>query len=106
MKIVLTTLPDLKSAKKLSQILIEQKLAACVHIQSPVQSIYEWQGQIERSQEVPVSIKTHENCIQAIESVFKHTHPYDLPQLIILEAKASSAYEQWLTKGCHPQLNC
>lgn len=106
MKIVLTTLPDLQSAEKLSQVLIEQKLAACAHIYNSVQSIYEWQGQIERSQEIPVSIKTHEGCIQAIEAVFKRIHPYELPQFIILEAQASTDYEQWLANSCRPQLNC
>ena len=41
--IVLTSLPDAVSAQKLATLLIERRLAACVNILAPCQSVYRWQ---------------------------------------------------------------
>ncbi|MFX6027885.1 divalent cation tolerance protein CutA, partial [Acinetobacter baumannii] len=45
--LVLANLPDQALAERLSNTLVEQGLAACVNILSPVQSVYRWQGKIQ-----------------------------------------------------------
>ena len=56
--LVLTNLPDQESAEKLAQILIQEKMAACVNMLAPCTSFYEWQGQLEKSQEFPLLSKS------------------------------------------------
>ena len=57
--LVVTQMPDRASALTLARSLVESRLAACVSIGAPVESLYHWRGKIETAQEVPVVVKTH-----------------------------------------------
>ena len=96
-KLVLTTSPDLPTAHRLAAGLVENKLAACVNIIPSVVSIYKWQGQLEQSQESQLIIKTHERKLADIDSFIKQTHPYEVPELIVLDIKdGGEAYLNWI----------
>ena len=44
---VMTNAPDLLLAKRIAHVLIEEQLAACVNIGTPMLSVYSWKGEIE-----------------------------------------------------------
>ena len=95
-KLVLCTTPDEKTAQLIASTLVKDKLAACVNIIKGVESVYEWQGQIETATECQLLIKTNtQNVLQAFDKV-SELHPYDVPEWLELNAEASSAYGQWL----------
>ncbi len=95
--LVITNLPDQTSAQKLAAILIEQRLAACVNVQSPCTSVYRWQGQVETATEVPVFIKTTREHYPALEIAIKAHHPYELPEIIAVPLVAGlPAYLEWI----------
>ena len=62
MLLVMTTMPDVQSARALAGALVEGRLAACVSIQSGCESFYRWNGAVEQAHEVPVLIKTTAVC--------------------------------------------
>lgn len=97
--LVLTNLPDTTSAEKLAEILITEQLAACVNILTPCTSMYQWQGKLEKTNEVPMMIKTTRNHYIAIEaSILKH-HPYELPEIIYVTIDGGlPAYLGWLAE--------
>ena len=80
--VVLTNLPDLASAKKLAQLLVEQRLAACVNVLAQCSSVYRWQGRIETATEIPVLIKTVASRYARVEAVIRANHPYELPEIV------------------------
>lgn len=95
--LVISNLPDQASAAKLAAILIEQRLAACVNVQSPCASVYRWQGQVETATEVPVFIKTTRDRYAALEQAIKAHHPYELPEIIAVPLVAGlPAYLDWV----------
>jgi hypothetical protein len=55
--VVTVSAPDMEVAKGIARHLIGAKLAACVQIQDKVTSIYEWEGVVEESSEVILTIK-------------------------------------------------
>jgi periplasmic divalent cation tolerance protein len=55
---VMTNAPDLLLAKRIAHVLIEEQLAACVNIGTPMLSVYSWKGEIEGAEEIPMIIKT------------------------------------------------
>jgi periplasmic divalent cation tolerance protein len=100
LNIVITTFPDQAHAEKVANLLIEEKLAACVQIDSPVTSIYSWQGKVEREKEVRVWIKCQAERLSELESKVKQHHPYEIPQWIVLQAdQVSEAYLDWVYEG-------
>ena len=62
--IVLTNCPDAEVADRIARTLVEQHLAACVNRLAAVDSIYRWQGAVERAVEVPLLIKTTRERLQ------------------------------------------
>jgi len=80
--VVLTNLPDQAAASKLAQLLVEQRLAACVNVLAQCSSVYRWQGRIETATEVPVLIKTVASRYARVEAAIRANHPYELPEII------------------------
>jgi len=96
--LVLTNMPDETSAKTLAQSLVEQKLAACVNILSPCQSVYAWQGNIEHANEVPLLIKTDQAHYDVLEAAIIKAHPYELPEIISINVNGGlPRYLQWVS---------
>ena len=95
--IVLTNLPEQKSALVLAEHLLELRLAACVNVLGSCLSMYHWQGKIETATEVPVLIKALAGNYPAIEQAIREKHPYKLPEIIALPVVAGDAgYLQWI----------
>ncbi|MES2771571.1 MAG: divalent-cation tolerance protein CutA [Pseudomonadota bacterium] len=84
MLLVLTNLPTAEAAQTLAQHLVENHLAACVSILAPCRSLFRWQGALESCDEVPLLIKTSEECYPALSAAILARHPYELPELIAL----------------------
>lgn len=80
--LVMTSLPDQNAAKVLAKRLVDSHLAACVQIQTGVQSIYRWEGRICEEQEVVLVAKTTAQQWPAISAFIKQNHPYDVPEII------------------------
>jgi periplasmic divalent cation tolerance protein len=80
--IVLTNVPNQTTAEALASVLVEEQFAACVTILAPCRSIYRWKGVVERSEEVPLLIKTTEARYPALEEAIRARHPYETPEII------------------------
>ena len=80
--LVLTQMPDPASAQALARALVEERLAACVTVGAPVDSLYHWRGEIETAREVPVVIKTRADRYAAVEAAIVARHPYELPEIL------------------------
>ena len=95
--VVLTNFPDVAAAGKLAQLLVEQRLAACVNVLAPCASVYRWQGRIETATEVPVLIKTLAARYQRVEAAIRANHPYELPEIISVPVVAGlGEYLGWI----------
>jgi periplasmic divalent cation tolerance protein len=95
--LVLTNLPDEASAHVLATALVTERLAACVNILAPCRSVYRWQGEIERAQEIPLLIKTTTARYAALEEAIRVRHPYELPEIIAVPiAHGLPEYLNWV----------
>lgn len=95
--VVLCTAPDAPTAARLAETLVAERLAACVNQLAGVESVYRWQGKVERSTEVLLLIKTPSVRYPALEARLKELHPYEVPEIIALPIEAGSApYLKWL----------
>jgi periplasmic divalent cation tolerance protein len=99
MYLIITTAPKREDAKKLADLALDKNLAACVQIQAECISTYRWQGQVETSTEYPVHFKTNESNKNALISLLKQNHPYDVPEIICIKLDdVESDYADWLNK--------
>ena len=95
--LVMTSLPNQDVAKALAKSLIDSHLAACVQLQTGVQSIYSWEGRICEEQEVVLVAKTTAGRWTAISDYIKQNHPYDVPEIIAQPITHSDPdYARWV----------
>lgn len=80
--LILTQMPDEASARRLASSLVEARLAACVSILAPSQSIYRWRNAVETATEVPLLIKTTPARYSAVEAAILQAHPYEVPEIV------------------------
>lgn len=98
--IAITTCPNSEVATQLAKAIVEQKLAACVNILPAIQSIYQWQGQIESETESLLIIKTMHNKLEPLQNFILRNHPYDVPEFISLGIESGSKpYLDWIMQS-------
>jgi periplasmic divalent cation tolerance protein len=101
--VVLTHVPDQSCAERIAKTLIKAKLAACINIGAACQSVYEWQGEVEMQTEFPLHIKTSQDCYTKLEALIVEMHPYELPDIMILNVHGGSTpYLQWVNAQLSP----
>jgi len=59
-------------------------------------STYRWQGGVEAERERQVVMKTTRDRLAALEARLRALHPYELPELVVIDAAGSEAYVRWL----------
>jgi len=94
---IVTHMPDRASARILARSLVESRLAACVSVGAPVESLYHWRGKIETAQEIPVVVKTRPERYADVEASIRAHHPYELPEIVAVPITHGFApYLQWI----------
>jgi periplasmic divalent cation tolerance protein len=97
-KIVVTTTGSQDEARRIADALVERRLAACVNIIPAIESVYRWQGKIERAQECLLLIETEGTAAQRVRQAVSELHSYDLPECIELTIDdGNPAYLKWIT---------
>jgi len=95
--LVLSSCPDAASAQALTTALLAERLAACVNGLPGAKSMYRWQNQVERDDEVLLLIKTRAALYPRLEALIKDMHPYELPEIIAVPIGMGSAeYLAWI----------
>jgi periplasmic divalent cation tolerance protein len=102
--LVLTQMPDHAAAHALALALLGRRLAACVSIGAPVESLYHWRGKIETGREVPVAIKTQKARYADVEAAVRASHPYELPEIIAVPiVDGLERYLDWIAAETAPR---
>ncbi|MCC6659242.1 MAG: divalent-cation tolerance protein CutA [Rhodocyclaceae bacterium] len=97
--LVITTLPGPEAAHALAARLVELRLAACVNILAPCQSVYRWEGKLEDAEEVPLLIKTTAARYAALEEAIRAYHPYELPEIAAVRIdRGLPGYLAWVAE--------
>lgn len=103
---IMTNAPDLLLAKRIAHLLIEERLAACVNIGTPMLSVYGWKGEVEGAEEIPMLIKTSADKQQAMIDRLVELHPYEVPEAVVIPIlDGHGPYLDWvrsLTAGTVP----
>jgi periplasmic divalent cation tolerance protein len=95
--LVYVTCPPV-DAERVAEILVNDKLAACVNI-VPVKSVYNWEGKLNRDDEAMLIIKSKSAVYPDLEAKILAIHPYDVPEIAAVKAEAVQAdYLNWVNE--------
>lgn len=94
---VYAVFPNAEEAERIGRTTIEERLAACINILSPVRSIYRWKGKIETADEVAAIFKTHHWKSDALIARIAELHSYDVPCVVSWPIeKIVGRYADWV----------
>jgi len=95
--LVMTTLPADADAAAFARTLVEARLAACVNLLPPMESVYRWEGRVEQETERQLLLKTSRDRIPELWEQVRRLHPYDVPEFLVLPiVDGSDAYLKWI----------
>jgi periplasmic divalent cation tolerance protein len=101
--IVFLTASNGEEAARLADLLIGAHLAACVQILPEMESVYRWQGKIERQAEILLLAKTTVDRFAELEREVRALHSYDTPEIVAVPIVLSSTpYLNWITASLQP----
>ena len=99
-RLFISTAPTREEANSIATELVSRHLAACVNILGPLASVYQWQGEVERSEEFLLLIKSTENNSSAIQDAIRELHSYKIPELIAFTIESGlESYLNWITSS-------
>ncbi|WP_019937359.1 divalent cation tolerance protein CutA [Bordetella sp. FB-8] len=102
--LVLSNVPDAPLAERIAQVLVDGGLAACVHLGGPITSVYSWQGKLERTQEIPLVVKTTRARQEEVMQALAKLHPYEVPEVLVVSAQDGlDSYLDWVRRQTRVQ---
>lgn len=100
-RVVLVTAPNAETGEFLARELVEERLAACGNVVPGLVSIYRWEDEVQRDDEVLVIIKTRRDRLDALRERVEDLHPYEVPEFLALPVeRAHEAYARWVASEC------
>lgn len=94
-----TTTASEEQAHEIAAALVERRLAACVQILGPIQSVYRWQEKIEQASEWLCMVKTRRALFAEVEAAIRELHSYECPEIVAVPiVEGSAAYLAWLSE--------
>jgi periplasmic divalent cation tolerance protein len=101
--VILVTVANRDECKKIARHLVEKRLAACVNISQPIESVYRWEGQIAEEGEFLLIIKSIRELFSEIKTEISKVHSYHTPEIICLPViDGSRNYLQWISDSVKP----
>ncbi len=82
--LVYITVKNEKEGMNIAKLAIEGKLAACANLYPKIQSIYEWNNQIQIDKESVLILKTKKKKYKELEKLIIENHSYDIPCILLL----------------------
>jgi periplasmic divalent cation tolerance protein len=98
--LVLTTVATRAAGEELVRRLVEERLVACGNLVPGLLSLYRWQGELAREEEILILLKVPADGVDRLFERISALHPYSVPELVEVAVGAvSSAYCRWVLES-------
>ena len=84
------TFPNEAAATDISERLVAEGTVACANVFPPMRSIYRWNNQLQKENEVAVIFKTSVLKQEALKERIRAIHPYAVPALVFLPVEGGN----------------
>lgn len=99
--LLLSSVPDEQSGRRIAEALVNERLAACAHVAPAGLSVYRWQGRVVAERESMLTVKTTKKCAAGALARLVELHPYDVPEALVVPCPdGGGPYLDWLAECC------
>ena len=82
--VALITTSSEEEARKIAELLVNEKKAACVNIVPGVDSVFWWEDKLDSARESLLLVKTKASLFPEIVELAKRVHNYEVPEITAL----------------------
>ncbi len=93
--IIYITHKNKAEAKKVAEVLLRDRLIACVNY-FPIESSYWWKGKIVTGKEIVTLVKTKKENWARVKKAVEAIHPYETPCIMKLDVTSNLSYAKWI----------
>lgn len=98
MVFIYTTCANEKEAKLLGKLIIDKKMGVCVDYW-PINSIYNWEGDLKEVSQIMLMITTLEHKLEEVNDLISEHHSYSTPLIAGVDiCRMNRAYKEWMTE--------
>jgi periplasmic divalent cation tolerance protein len=98
--VIFITAANKKEAGKIARALVKNKLAACANIIKEIESVFWWQGKVDKAKEALIIIKSRKEKLAKIIKLVKRMHSYSVPEIIALPiVSGDKPYLEWIDES-------
>lgn len=98
--VILITFPTEGDVTAFATALVRDGEAACVSVLPEVESVYRWEGMIERGHERQLIVKTTLDLVDPLRRRVGDLHPYRTPEFLVLRVDdGDEQYLAWITEA-------
>ena len=95
--LIYMTAANRREAEKIGRALVEERLAACVNFLGPIRSLYWWEGEVQKGQEVAFIAKTSKTQVKRLIARVKALHSYECPCVVAVPIENGfPAFLKWI----------
>jgi periplasmic divalent cation tolerance protein len=96
-RLIYLTVGDKSAAEAIARRLVEQRLAACVHVMPPGQSVYWWEDALQWREEQVLLVKTSAALADAVIAAVAGWHEDECPCVVSLAvAEGHPPFLAWI----------
>lgn len=94
------TCSSIEEARRISRLLVSERLVACAQIIPWIESIYTWNTKLNTTQESLCICKTHKRCYARVKERILQETSYEVPEIIVQEIiEGHEAYLSWVDEA-------
>jgi periplasmic divalent cation tolerance protein len=95
--IVFVTTSGEEEGRRIAELLVKERVAACVNIIPKVHSIYWWENKIEEASEFLLIAKSKRKKLDDLIKLVKSVHSYSVPEIIATPIlSGNEEYLRWI----------
>lgn len=88
-----------EEAERIVDAVVGSRVAAGAQISGPIVSTYWWQGEVQRSEEYLILMKTVTDRLDELIVVVREVHSYETPEIVAVPIEGGLAnYLTWITE--------
>lgn len=92
-----------QEADSIAQVLVHERLAACVQQLPGMRSTYRWQGRVETATEILLTAKTTSAHFAGLAQRVRELHSYDVPEITAIQlGPVDETYAAWWRAALRP----
>lgn len=93
-----------EEARRIGEVLVKDRLAACVNMIDNMRSLYVWEGELQDDRETVMIAKTTDACLPKLVETVKRLHSYDCPCIVALPVQGGSHdFIDWVRSSVRPE---